>query len=113
MIVRLISSIVALVIIAFFAGFNLENKCDVNLLFYTFKDAPVFLPLCFLLLPALFLQFRLRSFSAQKRKETERLKKILPGMQRVGAVLEKSLEKVFFHALTVRKAKKNLPRMMT
>ena len=47
MIVRLISSIVALVIIAFFAGFNLENKCDVNLLFYTFKDAPVFFTVVF------------------------------------------------------------------
>ena len=47
MIVRLISSIVALVIIAFFAGFNLENKCDVNLLFFFFLDATVFFTVVF------------------------------------------------------------------
>ena len=113
MIVRLISSIVALVIIAFFAGFNLENKCDVNLLFYTFKDAPVFFTVVFSFVAGVIFTIPFAFFFRTKKKGTERLKKILPGMQRVGAALEKSLEKVFFHALTVRKAKKNLPRMMT
>ncbi len=39
---RLISTIVCLVLLVFFAGFNLDNKCDVNLLFHTFKEVPVF-----------------------------------------------------------------------
>ena len=42
MLARLITAIVCLVLLAFFAGFNLDNKCDVNLLFRTFEDVPVF-----------------------------------------------------------------------
>lgn len=39
---RLITTIVCLVLLAFFAGFNLDNKCNVNLLFHTFQNVPVF-----------------------------------------------------------------------
>lgn len=42
MIANLISIIVGIVFIAFFAGFNLDNKCDVSLVFYTFRQIPVF-----------------------------------------------------------------------
>lgn len=42
MIVKLIIGIVLLVFTVFFVGFNLDNRCDVNLLFYTFKNLPVF-----------------------------------------------------------------------
>lgn len=39
---KLITTIICLILLAFFAGFNLDNKCDVNLLFHTFKNVPVF-----------------------------------------------------------------------
>lgn len=42
MIAKLISIIAGIVFIAFFAGFNLDNKCNVSLVFYTFKNVPVF-----------------------------------------------------------------------
>lgn len=42
MIVKLIIGIVLLIFTVFFVGFNLDNRCDVNLLFYTFKNLPVF-----------------------------------------------------------------------
>lgn len=42
MIANLIAIIIGIVFIAFFAGFNLDNKCDVSLVFYTFKQIPVF-----------------------------------------------------------------------
>lgn len=42
MVANLISIIIGIVFIAFFAGFNLDNKCDVSLVFYTFKNIPVF-----------------------------------------------------------------------
>ena len=42
MIANLISIIIGIVFIAFFAGFNLDNKCDVSLVFYTFKNIPIF-----------------------------------------------------------------------
>src|SRR5574344_1228688 len=40
--VKLISTIVIVVFVAFFTGFNLGNTCNVNLLFHTFKNVPVF-----------------------------------------------------------------------
>ncbi len=42
MVIRLIMIIISLVFIAFFAGFNLDNKCDVNLVFHAYKNVPVF-----------------------------------------------------------------------
>ena len=42
MIVRLIGTLIVLVLIAFFAGFNLDNKCSVNLLVHEFENVPVF-----------------------------------------------------------------------
>ena len=36
MVVRLLCTIATLVILAFFVGYNLDNKCDVNLLVHTF-----------------------------------------------------------------------------
>ena len=42
MIVRLIGTMIVLVLIAFFAGFNLDNKCSVNLLVHEFENVPVF-----------------------------------------------------------------------
>lgn len=42
MILRLILTIICLVILACFAGFNLDNKCNVNLLIHTFTNVPVF-----------------------------------------------------------------------
>lgn len=42
MIIRLIFTIICLVILACFAGFNLDNKCNVNLLVHTFENVPVF-----------------------------------------------------------------------
>lgn len=42
MIIRLIVTIACLVLITFFAGFNLDNKCNINLLFKNFENVPVF-----------------------------------------------------------------------
>ena len=42
MVANLIAIILGIVFILFFAGFNLDNKCDVNLVFHTFKNVPVF-----------------------------------------------------------------------
>ena len=42
MIVRLILTIICLILLACFAGFNLDNKCNVNLLVHTFENVPVF-----------------------------------------------------------------------
>lgn len=68
MVVRLISTIIVLVVIAFFAGFNLENKCDVNLLFYTFKNAPVFFTIIFSFVAGIIFTLPFAFFSRGKKK---------------------------------------------
>lgn len=39
---NLITSALVIILVAVFAGFNRDNRCDVNLLFHTFRQAPVF-----------------------------------------------------------------------
>lgn len=43
MVIRLLCTIATLVLLAFFVGFNLDNKCDVNLLVHTFEDVHIFI----------------------------------------------------------------------
>ncbi len=44
---RLIGFLVSLVFLALFVGFNLENRCDVSLVFHTFRDVPIVISLLF------------------------------------------------------------------
>ena len=91
MIVKLIIGIVLLVFTVFFVGFNLDNRCDVNLLFYTFKNLPVFYTILisfvlgvFVTIPAFLLSLKKDkknktqkplSFSKNSKKSTETPKK--------------------------------------
>lgn len=45
MLFKLIFFLLCLVVALFFIGFNLENRCDVSIIFHTFKDVPVVLSL--------------------------------------------------------------------
>lgn len=38
---KLVLFLIALVFLSFFIGFNLENRCDVSVVFRTFRDVPV------------------------------------------------------------------------
>ena len=71
MIFRLISTIVALVVLAFFVGFNLDNKCDVNVIFHTFRQTPVFFTIIVSFVIGVFftLPFAFIHKSAVKNKE--------------------------------------------
>ena len=42
---KLIGFLTVIVLITFFIGFNLDNRCDVSLVFYTFHDVPIFVSL--------------------------------------------------------------------
>ncbi|MGP1459480.1 MAG: hypothetical protein ACTTKL_09240 [Treponema sp.] len=77
MIFRLITTIIAMVALAFFVGFNLENKCDVNIIFYTFKQTPVFFTIIisFVIGVIFTLPFAFIHRSAAKNKEKQRLQK--------------------------------------
>ncbi len=74
MIFRLITTIIAMVALAFFVGFNLENKCDVNIIFYTFRQAPVFFTIIISFVTGVIftLPFAFIHRSAKKNKEKQR-----------------------------------------
>lgn len=38
---KLVAFLSALIVAAFFIGFNLDNRCDVSLIFYAFRDVPI------------------------------------------------------------------------
>ncbi len=44
---KLLSFLSSLVLITLFIGFNLDNRCDVSFIFYTFRDVPIFVSLLF------------------------------------------------------------------
>lgn len=44
---KLVSFLSVLVVITLFIGFNLENRCDVSLIVYTYKNVPIFVSLLF------------------------------------------------------------------
>ncbi len=74
MIFRLITTIIAMVALAFFVGFNLENKCDVNIIFYTFRQTPVFFTIIISFVTGVIftLPFAFIHRSAKKNKEKQR-----------------------------------------
>lgn len=38
---KLISFLSGLILVTVFIGFNLDNRCDISLIFYTFRDVPI------------------------------------------------------------------------
>lgn len=43
--IKLIGTIILLVLVTIFAGFNIENKCNINLIFRQFENVPIFFSL--------------------------------------------------------------------
>ena len=42
---KLIAFLTILILVTFFVGFNLDNRCDVSLVFNTFRNVPIFVSL--------------------------------------------------------------------
>lgn len=88
MVFKLITAIISLVIIACFVGFNLGNSCDVNVLFYNFKDAPVIYTVLvsFILGIASTIPFLVKSYldgrMTDKEKEQKKIQKALKKAKR-------------------------------
>lgn len=82
MLFKLIFFLLCLVIALFFIGFNLENRCDVSIIFHTFKDVPVVLSLlaayvvgAFSVIPFLFGRRKKKSPPAVKEPKKKRTSK--------------------------------------
>lgn len=70
MIIKLLGTILSLVVLAFFIGFNLDNKCNVNVLFYTFQNVPVFITIIIsFVVGVLFTMPFAFSYKAEKKKQ--------------------------------------------
>lgn len=77
---KLIGTIILLVLITIFCGFNLEeaNKCDINLIFHVFEKVPVFLTVLTSFLAGIvvmlpFAFFRKRSARILKKRKRQTL----------------------------------------
>lgn len=73
---KLLAFIIAMTLVLVFIGFNLENRCDVSLAFYTFTNVPVVITILASFLLGLLLAFPL-SFG---RKSGKRTGKVKPGI---------------------------------
>ena len=72
MIIRLLGTILSLVVLAFFVGFNLDNKCNVNVLVHTFQNVPVFITIIIsFVVGVLFTMPFAFSYNSQKKKEAK------------------------------------------
>ena len=72
MIIRLLGTILSLVVLAFFVGFNLDNKCNVNVLVHTFQNVPVFITIIIsFVVGVLFTRPLAFSYKSQKKKEAK------------------------------------------
>ena len=72
MIIRLLGTILSLVVLALFVGFNLDNKCNVNVLVHTFQNVPVFITIIIsFVVGVLFTMPFAFSYKSQKKKEAK------------------------------------------
>ena len=44
---KLVSFIFVLIVVTLFIGFNLDNRCNVSFIFYTYTNVPIFVSLLF------------------------------------------------------------------
>ena len=79
--IKLIGTIILLILVTIFAGVNLDNKCDITFIFYTFKDIPVFMTVIIsfaigavFMLPFTFGRGKKRSVLKQKTKQLVKAK---------------------------------------
>lgn len=70
---KLLYFIIIMLMLALFMGFNLSNRCDVSIIFHSFKDVPIFLSMifAFLLGNIAVLPFLIRSRNKIKKAEKQ------------------------------------------
>lgn len=74
---KLIGTIILLVLITIFCGFNLEeaNKCDINLIFHVFEKVPVFLTVLTSFLAGIVVMLPFAFFRKKKCRDSQKTKK--------------------------------------
>ena len=67
---KLVYFIIVMLMLVLFMGFNLSNRCDISVIFYVFKDVPIFLSMLFAFLLAV-LPFLISSRHKMKKAEKQ------------------------------------------
>ncbi|QTQ12228.1 hypothetical protein HRI96_08475 [Treponema parvum] len=65
---KLVGTVILLVLVTIFAGFNIDNKCNVNLIFRQFSDVPIFFSLMVAFVSGVILMI---PFTIGKRRRAE------------------------------------------
>jgi len=73
--VKLIGTVILLLIVTIFCGFNLGEayRCDVNLLFYTFKEVPVFFTVLLSFFAGMLVMFPFTIGNARRKAELKKI----------------------------------------
>lgn len=72
MVIKLISGILVLICTICFIGFNIDKTCDVSVIFYTFKNVPIFFTILisFVLGVLVTIPIMIVNFSKSKKSKT-------------------------------------------
>ncbi|MCR4627928.1 MAG: hypothetical protein K5640_09830 [Treponema sp.] len=80
---KLIGTLILLVLVTIFAGFNINNTCNINFIFREFKNVPIFFSLVvsfvagvFVTLPFTFGKKKNKAEKDEKSAEDKKLKKL-------------------------------------
>lgn len=73
---KLIGTIILLVLVTVFAGFNIDNKCNINLIFRQFNDVPIFFSLMIAFVAGVFVMIPFTLGKSAKAKKSSQDKKL-------------------------------------
>ena len=86
---KLLYFIIVMLMIALFMGFNLSNRCDISVIFYVFKDVPIFLSMLFAFLLGNIAVLPFLISNRHKMKKAEKQATVYPNVEQVALKTEK------------------------
>ena len=86
---KLVYFIIVMLMIALFMGFNLSNRCDISVIFYVFKDVPIFLSMLFAFLLGNIAVLPFLISSRHKMKKAEKQAVVYHDVEKVALKPEK------------------------
>lgn len=89
-VVKLVATIIGIVLLAFFTGFNLNNKCDVFFFYTTFKNVPVFITVFISVAVGILATLPIALFGKKRKETPEEVREKLSKIEKQQAKLEKA-----------------------
>ena len=86
---KLLYFIMVMLMLVLFMGFNLSNRCDISVIFYVFKDVPIFLSMLFAFLLGNIAVLPFLISSRHKMKKAEKQAVVYHDVEKVALKPEK------------------------